>query len=101
MLFESDVINHVWDMANEIINQIEDGFYMFLTDCFFVHPAFVDDAKQLLKKYKYETKTNNYKLINIEPKYEFIEKVSWIEKTEKALLKYHLFNENINSYVRI
>lgn len=60
-----DVIDHVWEVANQIANQVKDGFCMYLTDCFFVMENYADEIARLLEKEGYQSKQEPAVFTNI------------------------------------
>jgi hypothetical protein len=54
-----DIIDHVWEIANLIAEEIKDGFLFFLTDCFFVTKEYESNVYELLEKHGYSGKSEN------------------------------------------
>jgi len=60
-----DVIDTVWKLAQTIIRATEGGFIMFLTDCFYVMPAYMPKITALLDKLGYMYKSERIELVGL------------------------------------
>lgn len=72
-----DIIDHVWSVANNIINKISDGFMFFLTDAFIVKPEYSEQVCQLLHENGYDFKIEDAEVYGIEMLSKNCYKVSW------------------------
>jgi hypothetical protein len=52
-----DIIDTVWNIANEIALDLHDSFCMFLTDCFYVNLKDEKKVYELLEKHNYKAKS--------------------------------------------
>jgi hypothetical protein len=91
-----DIIDHVWKIANEIIQLIQNGFCMYLTDCFFVTEKCATKVEKLIAKYGYESKTEPVTFTQLEvisEKAKFY-KAFWIKGDDESKISFHYFTGN-------
>jgi len=64
-----DIIDRVWEVGMSIIDQIPEGFLMFLTDCFYVLPEYAELVCSSLTELGYEYKTEKVWFDKLEARY--------------------------------
>lgn len=96
----SDIMDYVWEIANEISSQVKEGFCMFLTDCFFVTEDVKEKVIKLLEEKNFEYKVELIYFKNCSTTRGNINEVRWIKDTEVEgelertdCDKVHLFNK--------
>jgi hypothetical protein len=95
-----DVMDHVWAMANRIVDKLGDDFLMFLTDCFFVPIHRLDDLQKYVKEEGYSTKYEDCEFVKVqrmmdvqdrEGKPLYTDKVIWYN-VQNDKFKFHDFS---------
>jgi hypothetical protein len=87
-----DVVEHVWNVAIKIAEQIGPEFFMFLTDCFYVSPNNEQLVYDLLKQEGYTAKSQHIDNITVRRMNRENYEVRWLKENSETS-SFHYFNE--------
>lgn len=82
-----EVVDRVNEVARDIFTECYDGCNMFLTDCFYLLPEYVEKAERILAEYGYQCKAKEMYFKNIDTIGSFTHQVRWEDVVGKKSKK--------------